>query len=166
MSAGHHGAHLKQDLAACLLLMRDQRFQAGLRRYRRVDEKHRIPFLAGSDNAGETVYYDESLPRRIRVDGKPIDPRKFIWWHETVEGVLIRLYHFDYARAHRYANAIEKMKVEKAGIRWAGYERALEPFIRKDEHELAGKNPPDLLLEPYRGTRWYRVLASEQRKAA
>jgi len=169
VSAGHRHGHPvdAKELREVRALMRDKRFQLALRRYTIADNDHRVIYLAGSDNAGTTVFYDADLPAKIRIAGKMIDPRPFLKWHEVVEGILIRLYGFDYYKAHRWATAIERLMVEKAGIVWKLYQAALRPFIHADEVEAVNDNcPRTLLLEAYKGSRFYKPLLAMQRKAA
>jgi hypothetical protein len=169
MSAGHRHGHPvdAKELREVRALMRDKRFQAAMRRYTIADNDHRIIYLAGSDNTGTTVFYDEDLPAKIRIAGKMIDPRPFLRWHEIVEGILIRLYGFDYYKAHRWATAIERLEVEKAGIEWKRYQDALKPFIHADEVDAVNDNcPRTLLLTAYEGSKYYKPLLAMQRKAA
>lgn len=173
MSAGHFGHHhiKAEERAAAIAMLREPRFKSALLRYTREDNAHRVIFLAGSDKDGTTVFYDEDLPAKIRMarKGGKIelgDPRPFLRWHETVEGILIRLYGFTYAKAHLYATAIERMMLERAGWIWASYQKALKPFIRTDETDLAKGTPKTLLTVAYKGTRWYPEIQRAMRKAA
>lgn len=162
MSAGHHHGHpiRAEEAAKAVAMLKERRFQAALRRYTKADNSHRIVFLAGSDNEGETVFYDKDLPQKLKLrrkDGRleATDPRRFLWWHEAPEGVLIRLYGFDYDKAHLYATAIEKRHVEAAGFDWNDYERKLEPFVHDDEGDSAKGTPKNLLTLAYRNSRWW-----------
>jgi hypothetical protein len=174
MSAGHRHGHPvdAKELREVRALMRDKRFQTALRRYTIADNDHRVIYLAGSDNAGTTVFYDEDLPAKSRIARKVggsalVDPRKFLWWHEAVEGILIRLYGFDYYKAHRWATAVERVEVEKAGFIWTSYERVLRPFIHADEDDAVNDNSPrTLLLEAYKGSKFYKPLLALQTKKA
>lgn len=183
MSAGHHahqfnpGEHAK-IVRAVRALMVERKFQTALRQYRYEDNGHRVIFLAGSNNKGDTIFYDRDLPATIRVEKRGggfvnCDPRIWLWWHEAVEGVLIRCYDFDYAKAHKWATAVERWAVERAGpsilgpaVTWASYSAALEPYIRNDEKDAIGNSPRDLLLEAYRGTKYLKGLERLQGSTA
>ena len=151
-----------EECAECRRMIANKRFQAALRGYTDTDGSKCIPYLAGSDESGTTVFFDEHLPAKISVrkNGtlKSLDPRPFLRIHETVEGVLIRLYGFDYAKAHRYATCEERAAVEAAGIAWRSYETALEPMIRIDEHDKPTNMPKNLLSAAYKGTKYYTAL--------
>jgi hypothetical protein len=175
MSAGHRHGHPvdAKELREVRALLREPKFERALKRYTIDDNDHRVIYLAGSDNAGTTVFYDEDLPETIRIAKKAggfksVDPRKFLWWHEAVEGVLIRVYGFDYYKAHRWATAIEKFEVERAGFVWSSYEKTLRPFIHTDEEDAVNDNcPRTLLLTAYEGSKFYKpLLAMQTRKAA
>ena len=174
MSAGHRHGHPieREELAEVRAMMREPKFERALAKYTIDDNDHRVIYLAGSDNAGTTVFYDAELPETIRIAKKAggfksIDPRQFLRWHETVEGVLIRIYGFDYYKAHRWATAIERREVERAGFVWSSYEKALKPFIHADETDAVNDNcPRTLLLTAYVGSKFYRPLLAMQRKAA
>jgi hypothetical protein len=174
VSAGHRHGHPvdAKELRVVRALIRDKAFRRALDRYTIDDNDHRIIYLAGSDNAGTTIFYDKDLPQTIRVARKSggiksVDPRPFLHWHEAVEGVLIRLHGFDYYKAHRWATAIERFEVERAGFVWSSYEKALRPFIHADEAEAVNDNcPRALLLEAYEGSKFYKPLLAMQAKKA
>jgi hypothetical protein len=175
MSAGHRHGHPVEakELREVRALLREPKFSRALKRYTIEDNDHRVIYLAGSDNAGTTVFYDRDLPKTIRLAKKSggfksVDPRPFLRWHETVEGILIRLYGFDYYKAHRWATGIERYEVERAGFVWASYEKALRPSIHADETDAVNDNcPRTLLLEAYRGSKFFKpLLALQQKKAA
>jgi len=173
LSAGHRHGHPidAEEIATCKAMMREPKFKRARAKYTIEDNAHRVIYLAGSDNAGTTTFYDKDLADKIRIAKKrggfaSVDPRKFLRWHEIVEGILIRLYGFDYYKAHRFATAIERMMVERAGFVWSSYEKALRPMIHDDEGDSAKGSPSTLLLVAYRGSKWYRALERLQRKAA
>ena len=154
----HHTALLEQLLA-------DPKFSAAVQAYTKEDDSRDIPFLGGSNNAGDTVFFDRRFVEAVKAgkvlyDGKPFDPRPFLKIHEAVEGAAIRLlgtnYDTDNAKGlpggHLIATWAERRAVQHAGLDWVKYQAALKPWIRADEHEQVTNPPPDLLTVPYRGT--------------
>lgn len=144
--------------------------QAAIAAYTQTDETHDCPDLGGSDNAGRTIIFDQGFVSaikagRFKYEGQPFDPRPFLRIHEAVEGALIRLLGYDYDRAHLQATIAERQAVEKAGMVWAKYQQAFQPFIRATESERDGNWPPDLLLAPYKGTSIFDKLEAAQRSS-
>lgn len=166
MSAGHrhkgYDGPIDRERAKELgEYFKDPKFKTALARYDTEDDKHDIPYLGGSDNAGTTIYFDRRLP--LPHEHKlPYDPRQFLRIHESVEGVLLRAYGLTYTQAHDLATIAERQAVEAAGHRWKQYSEMLEPYIRADEKETADNPPDDLLLNAYKGTPWFAKLRAEQ----
>src|SRR5579883_648424 len=69
MSAGHRRGHpiRAEEKMRAVAMMREPRFRRALHQYGREDNSHRIVFLAGSDNAGRTIFYDKDLPEKLRI---------------------------------------------------------------------------------------------------
>lgn len=176
MSSGapHHGpidADRERELRQ---LLDNPDFAKAVAAYRNEDDTHDIPYLGGSDTGGTTVFYDRAFVAaikagKVKIDGKPIDPRPALKVHETIEGAEIRLLHYDYTRAHDIATVAEQHTVAHLGWDWAKYEAALAPFIHSDEIEKITNPPPNLLLVAYEGkggstdSPLYRKLAAFQR---
>lgn len=120
-------------------IMNEPKFKHAYAKYTKTDAEHHIPYLAGSSKDGTTVYFDHRAPQ---------SSRKTIAIHEKVEGVLIREYGFDYAKAHKYATEAER---EVVGSRWKTYQAGLEEPIRQAEHAPKRNLPPDLLEAAYLG---------------
>lgn len=145
-------------------LLDQPQFSAAVQAYRRIDENHDVPFLGGSNNAGDTIYFDRHFAQavkagRVKYDGQPYDPRPFVMVHEAVEGAAIRLLglHYDKPKdgmpgAHEVATWAERRALQHAGYDWAKHQAALDPWIKAGEHERVTNPPPDLLVEPYKGT--------------
>lgn len=133
-------------------IQRQQKFKDAYAKYVRESDKFHIPYLAGSNNEGTTVFYDSRTPD---------SDKKSIGEHEKVEGILIRLYGFDYDKAHRYASIAERRLVKD----WPAYERRLRGPISDAEHAPAKNLPPNLLAEPYRGTKFMPVVSKAQNAA-
>lgn len=98
MSAGHlHSSHPINAEHERLLaqLLDDPQFSKAVSAYTKRDNDHQIPFLAGSNNAGDTIYWDRDFyaavkAGKVKYDGKPYDPTPFTDVHEAVEGAAIR----------------------------------------------------------------------------
>jgi broad specificity phosphatase PhoE len=156
-----------RDLAELERYERDPRFHKALQQYQEINSDFRTPFLGGSSKGGGRVYQDSRYAQRvangqIRLNGRPYDPTPFLFLHEAVEGVLIRVFGLNYPTAHRLASVAERLGVEKAGIRWGDHTAAMRPEIRLAETESGSGTPPDLLVDPYKGTRYdKRVEANE-----
>ena len=182
MSSGHQHPQeqsVEYDQHSALLeqLLTNPQFAAAVQAYSKEDDQYDIPFLGGSNNAGDTIYFDRQFVDAIKAgkvlyDGKPYDPRQFLKVHEAVEGAAIRLLHANYDTdnaqglpgGHLIATWAERRAVEHAGYDWAKYQASLEPWIKADEAEKAtGKTPPDLLNVPYVGSPQAGELAPQNR---
>ena len=51
-------------------LMMDRALDAVLRRVRKLDRSHDIPYLAGYSRDGHTIYIDRHMPRTFRYRGR------------------------------------------------------------------------------------------------
>lgn len=167
---GHDHPIRAEDTEKLSWLLNQPDFQKALAAYTDIDEEHDCPDLGGSDNAGHTIIFDRVFVAAVKAgkflyQGKPLDPRPYLFIHESVEGVLIRLLGLDYTEAHLFATLAERHAVESDGLNWGKYQEAFQPWIRKTEAETKGNWPPDLLLTPYKGTPIYSKLAAAQRSS-
>ncbi len=159
MSIGHHrdghdGPIDRKRAKELSDYFRDPEFKSALAKYDTTDTDHDIPYLGGSNNSGTTVYYDRRFAKSA-LHKLPYDPDAFLRIHESVEGVLIRLYGKDYTAAHDLATIAERHAVEAAGHSWKQYSDMLRPFISEDENEDVTDPPDDILLLPYLGTKLF-----------
>jgi hypothetical protein len=72
-------------------LMMDRALDAILRRVKKLDRSHDIPYLAGYSRDGKTIYIDRHMPRSFRYRGRTIETDRFLILHEEVEKTLIDL---------------------------------------------------------------------------
>lgn len=160
MSAGHGAlvaAHRGAGGTSSERLDRVLRLPAVQERYwrpRRVDRSYDLPYLGGYSRDGSVVYIDRHFPEvlKFRDDGREyvVDPgERFIRMHEAWEWSIMDALNWEYGPAHRIAEAAEDRAVMMAGLPRVGYERALRPYIKADEHERLEKLPPDLDMRPY-----------------
>jgi hypothetical protein len=132
-----------------------------------IDRTHNIPYLGGTDTTGHVVYIDKDTPPTLKLtgaDGKPqdVNPDKYLALHEDVEKRLMDK-GLSYAEAHQYATAAENDSVKADGLNPEEYNKALEPFIKNDEHKR-GNVPADLNKQPYTESR--REVPQAEREAA
>ncbi|HEY1361975.1 MAG TPA: hypothetical protein VGF60_07000 [Xanthobacteraceae bacterium] len=131
-------------------LMMDRALDAVVRRARRVDRKHDIPYLAGYSNDGKTIYIDRHMPSSFRYAGREIDTDRYLILHEEVEKTLIDQLDLHYLHAHQIASRAEQAAVRAAGINWRDYDRFMQKHVKRIGDERLTKVPADLDLKPYR----------------
>lgn len=114
-----------------------------------INRKFDIPYLAGSNDDGGKTYIDKRLPKFINIDGKKLDPSKYLNIHEQIEHALMEELNLPYAKAHFIAEAYERSALEKDGFKWMDYEHVLDGYIDEIEHEKIKTAPDDLYKKPY-----------------
>src|SRR5471030_2023728 len=70
-------------------LMMDRALDAVVRRAKKLDRKHDIPYLAGYSRDGKTIYIDRHMPKTLKYQGREIDTDRYLILHEEVEKTLI-----------------------------------------------------------------------------
>ena len=131
-------------------LMMDRALDAILRRVKKLDRKHDIPYLAGYSQNGKTIYIDRHMPRSFRYRGRTIETDRFLILHEEVEKTLIDQLGLHYLHAHQIATRAEQAAVRAAGISWRDYDRFMQKFVKTIGDERLNKVPADLDTKPYR----------------
>ena len=131
-------------------LMMDRALDAILRRVKKLDRKHDIPYLAGYSQNGKTIYIDRHMPRSFRYRGRTIETDRFLILHEEVEKTLIDQLGLHYLHAHQIATRAEQAAVRAAGISWRDYDRIMQKFVKTIGDERLNKVPADLDTKPYR----------------
>jgi hypothetical protein len=131
-------------------LMMDRALDAVVRRAKKVDRKHDIPYLAGYSKDGKTIYIDRHMPRTLKYEGREIDTDRYLILHEEVEKTLIDQLDLHYLHAHQIASRAEQAAVRAAGIRWRDYDRFMQTYVKHIGDERLAKVPADLDLKPYR----------------
>lgn len=181
MSIGHRHAPDHKILAGrereLRELLDEPRFAAAVRAYDREDDTHEVPYGGGSGTDWRTIYWDHRVANAInaghfRLGGKPIDPRPTGKAHEAVEGAILHLWEpvrsllgwpettERYQRAHDIADLAERHAVAHHGWDWQEYQRQWEQLIEPIERARVTNPPPNLLLEPYRGSPLFVRLAA------
>jgi len=143
-------------------LMMDRALDAVVRRARKVDRRHDVPYLAGYSNDGKTIYIDRHMPATWRYRGREIDTDRFLILHEEVEKTLIDQLDLHYLHAHQIATRAEQAAVRAAGIRWHDYDRFMQKYVKRIGDERLKKVPADLDLKPYRDEHDFDLLQRMQ----
>ena len=130
--------------------MLDRAIDAMVRRVKKVDYDHDIPYVAGYSNDGQTVFIDRHLPRTFRYQGRSVAVERYLIVHEEVEKTLIDRLGLDYLHAHEIATRAEKAAVCAAHISWQSYDRFMQHYVRVMHDKPLSRIPADLDLTPYR----------------
>jgi hypothetical protein len=139
-------------------LMLDRALDAVVRRVKRLDRAHDIPYLAGYSQDGEIVYIDRHMPKTMRYDGRKIDTDRYLILHEQVEKTLIDRLNLHYLHAHQIAARAEQAAVRAAGISWKAYDDFMQKNVKLIGDERLTKIPSDLDLKPYRDEHDYDLV--------
>jgi hypothetical protein len=131
-------------------LMLDRALDAIVRRVKKLDRDHDIPYLAGYSRDGKTIYIDRHMPKLMKFRGREIDTDRFLILHEEVEKTLIDQLNLHYLHAHQIATRAEEAAVRAAGILWRDYDRFMQKYVKRIGDERLKKVPADLDLKPYR----------------
>jgi hypothetical protein len=139
-------------------LMMDRALDAVVRRAKKLDRKHDIPYLAGYSQDGKTIYIDRHMPKTMKYEGREIDTDRYLILHEEVEKTLIDQLNLHYLHAHQIASRAEQAAVRAAGIRWRDYDRFMQENVKHIGDERLEKVPADLDLKPYRDEHDYDLV--------
>jgi hypothetical protein len=139
-------------------LMMDRALDAVIRRAKKIDRKHDIPYVAGYSRDGKTIYIDRHMPSEMKYDGRVINTDRYLILHEEVEKTLIDQLNLHYLHAHQIASRAEQAAVRAAGIRWSDYDRFMQDNVKHIGDERLTKVPADLDLKPYRDEHDYELV--------
>jgi len=139
-------------------LMLDRALDAIVRRVKKLDRAHDIPYLAGYSRDGKVIYIDRHMPSTMKYRGREIDTDRFLILHEEVEKTLIDQLNLHYLHAHQIATRAEEAAVRAAGILWRDYDRFMQKHVKTIGDERLTKVPPDLDLKPYRDEHDFDLL--------
>jgi hypothetical protein len=131
-------------------LMMDRALDAVVRRVKKLDRAHDVPYLAGYSLDGKTIYIDRHMPRSFKLRGRSVETDRFLILHEEVEKTLIDQLGLHYLHAHQIATRAEEAAVRAAGIKWRDYDRFMQKHVKTIGDEHLTKVPKDLDLKPYR----------------
>jgi hypothetical protein len=130
--------------------MLDRALDAILRRVKKLDRKHDIPYLAGYSEDGQTIYIDRHMPRAFKVRGRTIETDRFLILHEEVEKTLIDQLGLHYLHAHQIATRAEQAAVRAVDVNWRDYDRFMQKYVKRIGDERLTRVPDDLDTKPYR----------------
>jgi hypothetical protein len=147
-SAPHQRLRLPEWYVSSLMM--DRALDAVVRRVKKLDRTHDIPYLAGYSLDGKTIYIDRHMPRAFKFHGRSIETDRFLILHEEVEKTLIDQLGLHYLHAHQIATRAEQAAVRAAGITWRDYDRFMQKYVKTIGDERLTKVPGDLDLKPYR----------------
>jgi hypothetical protein len=139
-------------------LMMERALDAVVRRVKKFDRDHDIPYLAGYSRDGKTIYIDRHMPKSFRFKGRVIETDRFLILHEEVEKTLIDQLNLHYLHAHQIATRAEQAAVRAAGVNWRDYDRFMQKNVKKIGDERLTKVPADLDEKPYRDEHDYELL--------
>jgi hypothetical protein len=131
-------------------LMMDRALDAVVRRAKKIDRNHDIPYLAGYSEDGKTIYIDRHMPPVWKYRGREVDTDRYLILHEEVEKTLIDQLGLHYLHAHQIATRAEQAAVRAAGINWRDYDRFMQKYVKTIGDERLTKVPADLDRKPYR----------------
>jgi hypothetical protein len=131
-------------------LMMERALDAVVRRVKKLDRKHDIPYLAGYSLDGKTIYIDRHMPKSFTFRGRTIETDRFLILHEEVEKTLIDQLDLHYLHAHQIATRAEEAAVRAVGVEWHAYDRFMQKYVKRIGDERLKKVPKDLDLKPYR----------------
>ncbi len=170
MSSGHRHTTFKDikasraELARCLHLsdVRRRLYDTKFSLNRDFD----IPYLAGYSKDGRIVYIDQHLPTSLRIGGRLVHIFPFLIVHERTEKALLDFARMRYNEAHELATLAEHKELERHGVSATLYEKALDPYIKADQHEKIQKIPADLDFRPYKDSNDAKLIMRMQEKMA
>ncbi len=131
-------------------LMMDRARDAVMRRVKKFDRQHDIPYLAGYSQDGKTIYIDRHMPKSFKYRGREIDTDRYLMLHEEVEKTLIDRLGLHYLHAHQIATRAEQAAVRAARVSWRAYDRFMQKYVKRLGDERLTKVPRDLDYKPYR----------------
>ena len=147
-SAPHKKLNLPEWYVCDLML--ERALDAIIRRLKRLDRDHDIPYLAGYSVDGTIIYIDRHMPTAFKHKGRTIETDRFLILHEEVEKTMIDRLNLHYLHAHQIATRVERDAVVACGINWADYDDFMQDNVKYVGDKRLTKIPLDLDLKPYR----------------
>src|SRR5215472_9773005 len=124
-------------------LMMDRALDAIMRRLKKFDRDHDIPYLAGYSVDGKTIYIDRHMPPSFKFKGREINTDRYLILHEEMEKTLIDQLGLHYLHAHQIALRTEQAAVRAAGVDWRAYDDFMQKYVKRIGDERLTKVPAD-----------------------
>src|SRR6516164_9634774 len=120
----HSAAHKKLNVPEWYVseLMLERALDAIIRRLKKLDREHDIPYIAGYSVDGTIIYIDRHMPRSFKHKGRAIETDRFLILHEEVEKTMIDRLNLHYLHAHQIAARAEQAAVRACGVNWREYD--------------------------------------------
>jgi hypothetical protein len=131
-------------------LMLERALDAIIRRLKKLDRDHDIPYLAGYSRDGTIIYIDRHMPTAFTYKGRKVETDRFLVLHEEVEKTMIDRLNLHYLHAHQIATRVERDAVVACGINWNAYDDFMQDNVKYVGDKRLTKVPADLDLKPYR----------------
>ncbi len=147
-SAPHKRLRLPEWYVSSLML--ERALDAVVRRVKKLDREHDIPYLAGYSVDGTIIYIDRHMPQTFKHKERDIETDRFLILHEEVEKTMIDRLNLHYLHAHQIAARAEQAAVRACGINWRAYDEFMQANVKHIGDERLSKVPVDLDLKPYR----------------
>jgi hypothetical protein len=147
-SAPHKKLRLPEWYVSGLML--ERALDAVVRRVKKFDREHDIPYLAGYSVDGTIIYIDRHMPQAFTHKGRVVETDRFLILHEEVEKTMIDQLKLHYLHAHQIAARAEQAAVRACGISWRAYDDFMQENVKHIGDERLSKVPADLDLKPYR----------------
>jgi hypothetical protein len=160
-NAPHKKLHIPDWYVSSLML--DRALDAILRRVKKLDRTHDVPYLAGYSQDGQTIYIDRHLPTTMICKGRKVEVDRYLIMHEEVEKTLIDQLGLHYLHAHQIATRAEEAAVRAEGIVWRDYDRFMQKYVKHIGDERLQKVPADLDLKPYRDEHDFELIQRMQK---
>lgn len=147
-SAPHRKLKLPEWYVSDLML--ERALDAIIRRLKRLDRDHDIPYLAGYSVDGTIIYIDRHMPPNFVHKGRVVETDRFLVLHEEVEKTMIDQLNLHYLHAHQIATRVERDAVVACGINWSEYDEFMQENVKYVGDKRLSRVPADLDLKPYR----------------
>lgn len=138
--------------------MLERALDAVIRRVKKLDRDHDIPYLAGYSLDGTIIYIDRHMPAAFQYRGRTVETDRFLILHEEVEKTMIDQLNLHYLHAHQIAARVEQAAVRACGINWRDYDEFMQTNVKHIGDERLTKVPADLDQKPYRDEHDFELL--------
>ena len=125
-----------------------------------LDTSYEIPYLAGYNKSGDTIYIDKRLsPTLTLKDGREMPVYKYLAVHESIEKNLEDEEDYKYPYAHEKATKAEREAVIADGYPWDEYQAGMLSAVKKlKDLDPEAPLPKDYDDRPEKDTRDYGEL--------